>query len=74
MVNVGTLDRTLRVIIGVVLLISPFLPPLASVFAGWGAWKFRVAAVGLVLLGTAAFRSCPLYTLLGIRTCPLGKD
>lgn len=74
MVNVGTLDRTLRVIIGVVLLISPFLPPLASVFAGWGAWKFLVAAAGLVLLGTAAFRSCPLYTLLGIRTCPLGKD
>jgi hypothetical protein len=74
MANVGTLDRTLRFIIGGVLLVSPFLPPVASIFAGWGAWKFLVAAVGLVLLGTAALRSCPLYTLLGIRTCPLSKD
>jgi hypothetical protein len=31
------------------------------------------AAVGIVMLGTAAFRFCPAYTLLGIRTCPISK-
>jgi hypothetical protein len=73
MANVGSLDRTLRFIVWAVLLASPFLPPFAGVFAAWGAWKFAVAAAGLVMLGTAAFRFCPAYTLLGIRTCPISK-
>lgn len=73
MANVGSLDRTLRFILGAILLAAPFLPPLAGVFAGIGAWKFAVAAVGVVLLGTALFRFCPAYTLLGIRTCPMAK-
>lgn len=73
MANVGSLDRMLRFIVGAVLLASPFLPPFAAVFAAWGAWKFVVAAVGVVMLGTAVFRFCPAYTLLGIRTCPITK-
>jgi len=71
--NVGSLDRTLSFIVGAVLLAAPFLPPLAGFFAAWGAWKFAVAAVGVVMLGTAVFRFCPAYTLLGIRTCPISK-
>ncbi len=73
MANVGSLDRTFRFIVGAILLAAPFLPPLAGFFAAWGAWKFAVAAVGIVMLGTAAFRFCPAYTLLGIRTCPISK-
>ena len=73
MANVGSLDRTFRFIVGAILLAAPFLPPLAGFFAAWGAWKFAVAAVGVVMLGTAAFRFCPAYTLLGIRTCPISK-
>jgi hypothetical protein len=73
MANVGTIDRSLRFILGIVLLAAPFLPPFAGLFAAWGLWKFAVAAAGIVMLGTAAFRFCPLYTLLGIRTCPIGK-
>ena len=73
MTNVGSLDRTLRFILGAVLLAAPFLPPFAAFFAAWGAWKFAVAAVGLVMLGTAVFRFCPAYALLGIRTCPITK-
>ena len=73
MTNVGSLDRTLRFILGAVLLAAPFLPPFAAFFAAWGAWKFVVAVVGVVLLGTAAFRFCPAYALLGIRTCPITK-
>jgi len=73
MPNVGSLDRTLRFIFGAMLLASPFLPPLAGFFAAWGVWKFVLAAVGVVLIGTAVFRFCPAYRLLGIRTCPLSK-
>lgn len=67
--NVGTLDRTLRFILGAVLVAAPFL--LATTFAPLGAWRFAVVAWGIVMLGTAAFRFCPAYTLLGIRTCPV---
>jgi len=74
MTNVGSLDRTLRFILGAVLLASPFLPPFAGVFAAWGAWKFAVAAVGVVILGTALFRFCPAYRMLGINTCEMRKS
>lgn len=73
MANVGSLDRMLRFILGAVLLVSPFLPPFAAFFAAWGAWKFAMAAVGVVILGTAVFRFCPAYALLGIRTCPITR-
>jgi hypothetical protein len=73
MLNVGSLDRALRFILGAVLLVAPLLPPFAAFFAAWGAWKFALAAVGIVMLGTAALRFCPLYTVLGIRTCPVSK-
>lgn len=73
MTNVGGLDRALRFIVGALLLIAPFMPPLAGFFAGWGPWKFAVAVWGLGMIGTALFRFCPAYTLFGIRTCEIGK-
>lgn len=74
MVNVGSLDRTLRIAFGAILVIAPFVPPLAGVLAQWGAWKFVLPAAGLVLLGTAFFRFCPAYTLFGIRTCKAARN
>lgn len=71
MANVGRVDRTIRIVLGAALLIAPFLPPLAGALAGLGTWKFALAAIGAVMLGTAQFRFCPAYTLLGINTCPL---
>ncbi|MBU8540682.1 YgaP family membrane protein [Falsiroseomonas tokyonensis] len=65
--NVGSVDRAIRLILGLVLLLSPFLA--AGSFAGLGAWRYAIAAVGLVLIATAAFRFCPAYRLLGIQTC-----
>jgi len=73
MTNVGSLDRLLRLILGAVLLAAPFLPGLAGVFAAWGAWKFVLSVVGVVMIGTALFRFCPAYTLLGINTCQIPK-
>ena len=68
MANVGSLDRTLRFILGAALVVAPFL--LAEAFAPLGAWRFAVVAWGAAMLASAVFRFCPAYTLLGIRTCP----
>ncbi len=57
--NIGAVDRALRVLLGVALI--------ALAFAGMVPWW--VGLIGLVPLGTAALASCPLYTVLGIRTC-----
>lgn len=73
MVNVGTTDRVVRFLLGIALLLAPFVPPLAAVVADWGAWKFALPAAGLVLIATAVVRVCPAYLLFGIRTCRAGK-
>ncbi|TBV10356.1 YgaP family membrane protein [Stutzerimonas kirkiae] len=56
--NIGTIDRVLRILLGVVLIVAS----LSGAIGGWG-W------IGLVPLFTGVFRFCPLYTLLGIQTC-----
>lgn len=65
--NVGNIDRIARAVLGVILLIAPFLgavPLFDSVVAATIS-----VVVGLVLLATAATRLCPLYSMLGINTC-----
>lgn len=66
-VNVGAVDRTIRTLLGVVLLLLPFVSDLAL----WTnpVARFGIPAVGVILLITAAFRFCPLYRLVGLRTC-----
>lgn len=56
--NVGTLDRTLRLIVGLLLITL-------AVFGVIGAWGY----IGIVPLLTGLFRFCPAYPLLGINTC-----
>lgn len=56
--NVGSVDRVIRVIAGFALVGLA----LAGVIGVWG-W------IGVVPILTGAFRFCPAYTLLGIRTC-----
>ena len=73
MANVGSADRVIRAILGLLLIAAPFMPFAAGFFAALGAWKFLVAVVGLVLVGTAALRFCPIYQILGISTCPLER-
>jgi hypothetical protein len=70
MTNVGGADRAVRAILGLILILIPFLPFAASFVAALGAWKFAIAALGVVLVGTAAFRFCPLYVIFGLNTCP----
>lgn len=60
--NEGTVDRALRVVLGLGLLTW------TAFGAGPVAW---VGLVGLVPLATGLAGSCPIYTLFGLRTCAL---
>ena len=57
--NMGTVDRAIRAVVGVVLLAMCFTWPHTI----WGL-------VGIVPFSTAVLGYCPLYRLLGIRTGP----
>ncbi|WP_188258963.1 YgaP family membrane protein [Azospirillum tabaci] len=61
-INVGTIDRALRAIVGFVLIALVFVGPQSP----WG-W------IGLVPLLTAVVGFCPAYTLFGVRSCPIKK-
>ncbi len=60
--NEGMIDRALRVIFGLALLALVFVGPQTP----WG-W------IGLVPLVTGLVGICPLYSVLGINTCPMKK-
>ncbi|SLN43025.1 hypothetical protein PSA7680_02143 [Pseudoruegeria aquimaris] len=61
--NMGTTDRLLRTLLGIVLLG-------AAMFGGLATGLAVIAAlVGAVMLLTASLRLCPLYSLLGLKTC-----
>lgn len=60
--NMGTVDRVIRAIVGIVLIVAFLLELLA------GTIGIIALVVGVVLLLTAALRWCPPYTLFGINT------
>lgn len=65
--NVGSADRVIRLIAGLVL----FFAPLLNIPAIWssGALAYGSMAIGLILAVTALVRFCPLYRLIGVSTC-----
>ena len=67
--NVGTTDRVLRLVLGLVLLAAPFISGLA-LFNSSAATVISVLA-GLVMVATSAMKFCPLYRIFGIRTYKL---
>ena len=60
--NVGTVDRMIRVAVGIA--------ALSLIFVGPRTWW---GLVGLVPLVTAAAGTCPLYSLIGVSSCPVRK-
>ena len=60
--NVGGIDRTLRIVGGLVLIALAVTGTVG--FWGW---------IGVVPLVTGLFGFCPFYPLLGLNTCPLKK-
>ncbi|MBP6119638.1 MAG: DUF2892 domain-containing protein [Giesbergeria sp.] len=61
--NVGSWDRVLRVVVGLVLIALA-----ATGTVGLWGW------IGVVPVATGLFGFCPAYSLLGIKTCPMKKS
>ncbi len=59
--NVGTADRIVRILLGIVLIALVFVGPQTP----WG-W------IGVIPLVTGLVARCPAYSLFGIRTCSTG--
>ena len=58
--NEGGIDRMLRIVAGLAL-----LGLMAAGTIGWWGW------LGIVPLATGLIGWCPVYTLLGLNTCPM---
>ena len=65
MKNAGSIDRILRIVVGIAVL-------------AWGAYGWSQTGainywslIGIVPLFTGLIGWCPAYTLLGIKTCPV---
>lgn len=63
--NVGGIDRILRIVLGLALLVFAFVGP-----EGVKVWGF----IGIVPLATGLLNFCPLYSIIGLNTCPMKKD
>ncbi|STY80465.1 YgaP family membrane protein [Moraxella catarrhalis] len=57
--NLHQVDRIIRIVIGITLIVLPL-------FAVIGWWGY---VVGAILLATGLINFCPIYRLLGINTC-----
>lgn len=68
--NIGTIDRAIRLLIGLVALAFVFIGPVAAA-GGWGWERIALAAVGVIMIGTSAIKFCPIYRVFGMRTCKL---
>ncbi|MCE1162117.1 MAG: DUF2892 domain-containing protein [Thiomonas sp.] len=60
--NVGGIDRILRIIVGIVLIALTLMGTI-------GVWGW----IGIVPLVTGLFKFCPLYSIIGMNTCPMKK-
>ena len=63
--NVGGIDRIARIVIGLALIAGFFLNAEASL-----RWLYLI---GIVPLMTGLMQTCPLYSLIGLNTCPVSK-
>lgn len=61
--NVGTADRLIRIVLGLILVLLPFVTNVGPILA------YGAPIVGVVLFFTAFLRFCPAYRLFGIHTC-----
>lgn len=63
--NVGGIDRVLRIVVGLALIAGFFLNT-----DGAYRWAYLI---GIVPLATGLLSTCPLYSILGVSTCPVRK-
>ena len=60
--NIGTIESAIRIIGGIVLLIITFLYT-----RSFSEFAVILWLVGMYLLGTGLFLSCPVYSMLGVK-------
>ncbi|MDT8392816.1 MAG: DUF2892 domain-containing protein [Bacteroidales bacterium] len=61
--NMGVFDRSLRIILAIVVAVLIFLGELS------GTTAIILGIIAAVFLLTSLFGFCPLYTLFGLKTC-----
>jgi membrane protein implicated in regulation of membrane protease activity len=61
--NVGGIDRTIRIVVGIALLIIGLVAPIGM------TWQIIALVVAAVALVTAFVRFCPGNAMFGINTC-----
>ncbi|MDN3689608.1 YgaP family membrane protein [Cyclobacterium jeungdonense] len=66
--NMGTIDRVVRTIIAIVALYLYFTGAVS------GTLGLVFIAVAAIFLLTSLVSFCPLYTLVGIKTCPAKEN
>lgn len=64
--NLGSIDRLLRLVIGIVLIAAPFVA--ATAFGGNAVLTYGAILIGAILVVTALVRFCPIYRLFGWKT------
>ncbi len=63
--NMGTLDRAARLVVAMVLLWLAF----GTAFAASGVLHWVALLVAVIFALTAIMGTCPLYSILGVKTC-----
>lgn len=64
--NEGKIDRILRVVVGAALIVGFFVNR-----DGAYSWLYLI---GIIPLVTGLIGSCPIYSILGMNTCPMDKS
>ena len=61
--NVGGIDRTGRIVLGIVLLLVGLTAPIEM------TWRVVALVIAAIALLTAVVRYCPVNAILGINSC-----
>ena len=61
--NVGTVDRVIRIVVGLVLIAYALKLGMPATGWNWVGW------IGVIPLITGLLGSCGLYSIIGVNTC-----
>ena len=61
--NVGSIDKIIRLIIGVIAVYAAYTGMVAS------PWNYVLYAVAVIMVATSLMGSCTLFSIFGIGTC-----
>lgn len=68
--NIGVLDRLVRLALTVVLFYVGFID---NPYITEPSSKMTLGVLGALPLLTGVFRTCPLYSLIGVSTCAIAE-